>query len=233
MRRVVSGHCLGLLGAPLLSLCLLVMSSTSAFAWCNPNRIDNQTPAYDGWYNYVQSQCNVGGTYANFSLYDPYVNDTDSSAWTMILNTSSGHYAQIGYLAKPGSPGPETGFTEYDAGPFTHDYHEFPMPTQWSAEFKVLYGNTPGKITMYANGALKRTDNAGFTPDQGQQFSEVQSWSDQHFGDSSNHLRISNAHIYVCGWGGFAGTGTNQGQNSHWTYSVVSYTEIQVWDLCA
>lgn len=219
----------GLLGAPILATFFLVMNATSASAWCNPHRIDNTLTAFDGWNNVVNSQCAVGGTYANFSLYDPFVINYDVSTWTMIDQAGTSNYAQVGYLAKPGSPGPETAFSEYNAGPFTFDHYEFAMPTLWSAEFKVLWGNTPGKITMYVNGALKRTDNAGFTPNEGEQFSEVQDWDNQGFGDASNHLRIWNSHIYVCGWGGFAGSAFTS-NSSHWQNQWISYSEI--WDTC-
>jgi hypothetical protein len=147
-----------------------------------------------------------------------------------MLNNGS-KYAQVGYLAKVGSPGPETVFTEYNDNGFP-DYHEYPMPTLWSAEFKVLYGNTPGKFTYYVNGTLEGSNNIGFTPNEGEIFSELQSKSDQIFGESSNHLRFWNSHVYFGQWLPFNGTPTNQGQNSNWTYSFISTYELQIWDLC-
>jgi hypothetical protein len=199
-------------------------------AWCNPNRTNDGSHWFDGWSHEIGST--VGGVYGNLSLYDPYVNSVDTSVWVMLENGSS--YAQIGYLAKVGSPGPETGFTEYqDNGPFGFDYHEFPMPTLWSAEFKVLYGNTSGKFTFYANGVLERDHCQCFTPTGGQNFSELQSKSDQMFGQASNHERMWNMHLYWSGaWHNFSGTASDDGQTSNWAFSVVNTQEIQIWDKC-
>lgn len=235
MARPRISRCFGFLAVPIVSLLMLLMNAAPTLAWCNPTlagqgRYNNGMRDFDGWTNTVQSSCGVGGTYANFSLYDPYVTNPDSSVWTMVNNGSN--YAQVGYLAQPGSPGPENGFTEYYAGIFTLDHWDFPMPTLWSAEFKVLYNNTPGQFSFFSNGSVVHYDNAGFTPNEGEQLSEITTWSNQMYGEAANHERIWNSHIYVCGWGGFSGTGTTSGWPQHWTYQVVSAQEIQVWDLC-
>jgi hypothetical protein len=214
----------------LLALCGLLVGGQPALALCNPGRTNDHQHYWDGFWRNPGSQ--VGGVYANLTQYAPYVNYIDTSGWVMINRLDANDYAQIGYLYEVGSPGPITGFAEYnDTGINGHQYQEFSIPGSWPVEFKVLYGNTPGQFTFYANGTKEMSHCTCFTPIDSQMNGELQSQSDQMLGGwNGNHMVFANAHIYLGGWQAYSGTQDSSNQ-SIWGNTIdPSGLRADIWD---
>jgi hypothetical protein len=204
----------------------MVISPLPAGAWCNPGHPFVQGNFFAGWDRYIGST--TGGIYGNISIYDPYVNYGDVSGWNMLDDGS--HYAQIGYLVHTGAPGsPTVVFTEWNA-PTGFDYEEFPMVGGNPVEFKVLYGNTPGRFTYYAGGVYKWSNDATFTPNDGQNYGELQAQSDQMLGAKQNHVVLSNVHLYFsAGWKNFDGSSSSS-NSSWWGSHKDSSVQNEIWD---
>lgn len=221
---------------PLLACAIVVVAAVVGAnpvgAWCNPNRTNDSQYYFVGW-NRIPGGT-VGGVWGTISYYDPYVNNDASSAWNMILDDCCiTKYAQIGWLARVGSPGPVKGFWEYDDGGFNGFQHqEFSIPGSWPVNNKVLYGNTPGQFTFYANGTLEGSHCTCFTPDAGEIYGEIHSKSDQMPGGSSlsAHEQLYSDHLYYSGgWNDFNGNTTTD-LPGVFVVSWIGTQQIQIWD---
>jgi hypothetical protein len=205
-----------------LVLAWLVIGVQPAAAWCNPNRTNDSNHHFDGW-TANQNGATPGGAYGNITIYDPFVNYVNTSGWVM-LNLNGTAWAQVGYLAKVGSPGPITGFTEYQA--LAYDHYEFPLPAGNPLEFKVLYENTPGEFTYFVNGSQKHWNGDGFVPNQAQNYGELQGISDQMLGAPNVHVFFSNMHVYFGSWQNFSGSTNSDIFGLNWD----STSQIEIWE---
>lgn len=128
--------------------------------------------------------------------------------------------------------GSGTRFVEWTHdGTFSDNYFT-PEPVGSYTTYTVLYGNTPGKFTFQEAGSDLESVDAQFTPDEGQQYGEIQTLASQMPGgyNSNAHEVFSDAHIYASGaWGLFNGAVTS-GDPNYFKHDRASNQYLQIWD---
>jgi hypothetical protein len=213
-----------------LSIALIgaVFSGTTALAKCDPNRSDNGTYYWTGWYRYATSPTGVKSSILN---YDPWVHVTNDVvlAWPMLANDNN-RYAQMGWIEYPLSY--RYMFTEYTTSDGQwHRTLSNPQPINSVHTYTVLFGG--GVFTYQLDGVTGSTTPAQFTPNHAENYGEIHTLDDQMPGDTSRHETFRSTQIQYAGaWHAFVGTGfiNPYYPDFHYNTSDGGQQALDIWD---
>ncbi len=147
----------------------------------------------------------------------------------MIANNAAGTYGQIGWLKLPAE---RLNFSESNTsgGGFQQRLMS-PNSVGSSPAYKVTYGS--GTFQYFINGLLVDSDSApSFGGCVSQNYAEIQNLANQMAGGYNNHELFTSAQVRrsdTGSWSYMNGTPTTT-DPFLFSYSVVSSTQIEVWD---
>jgi hypothetical protein len=174
-----------------------LMCESSAYAsgggdGCNPGRSASSGFWWDGLWE--GSAGTIGGAVANIQVYSPYVHSSFTSGWTMLVNTSAGNYAQIGW--RENSNGnrylwDQFGYNSGDSGYYDNLYPPDPINTQHN--YKVDWAQSTDTITLIEDGNNINVDfDLGLgTINQSQFYGETHDQASQVPGASNNKMTMN------------------------------------------
>ena len=215
---------------------LLVSTTTSASASCNPNRTNDGVGYLDGWISPSDGSAEATANSSNIGNYPhPYVTPGNGVfAWVMLNGSNSNEYAQVGWVSD--STGRHT-FTEWDDnGTVGSDFSITPQAqgTTSSYEVSTYNGGNNDVYCFFVNGS----EVGGCTSIQvwgagyGESFGEIHTASDQMPGGTSknNSEQWTNDFMFYNNHqSNFNGTGDNYSK-AWFNLAIYSPTQADIND---
>src|SRR6266446_3114547 len=171
---------------------IAMAAALPAQAKCAPGTANDGGTYLDGWYSSTYSP--TGGVYSDIFNYSPWVQPGNLVvAWSMLDVANANAWAQVGWMEV--AYGTRYTFTQWmtciNCSAYTDYYSAFGINTY--TQYKVLWNNACGGcVSMYAGGTRLEYHYVSWTPNEGQIYGEIHTYSDQMPGAQQQHEDFSN-----------------------------------------